>query len=392
MINNVSQVNQGSQAYTKFHSKNIQYSNNPLQNNSLIQSSSVLEKDSYKSAFLRNISSLSKIQPVSFGYNFKLKEQIGLPCPCCGNTMISIPEAIIFADEMENATGNKLISGLKKYKNVLPQTEKKVADMLIELAKDNKSLTLDKLIQIKQPQALKRLEFKQKCKLEEIADLAVDLKVETQEKLYSELEAVNKIVEEGKNGAPFKRKTLLAGLQKFIAQEANKENKMVLRNIADKAREMPTSGSDVDAFIVKYSRRNSRDIAERLIFPSCATTEHIKPHDNGGQDSPENYLSECNKCNGDRNKTSYAKWVAIHPEMIINTQKYMDEVMDRIIEGKIENFDYYPKAVKLALYKESKQALLIDISRMDNYMNKKYPNNNAEGDLSFGGLKLNTIG
>jgi len=347
--------------------------------NSSVQNSLILEQreqsPALKQVFLYPYTS----QPVSFGYYFAFKELKNLPCPCCGRKMTINKEIEDFVKNMTEATGKDIVTNLEKYKDRLPFTERNVSNILIHLAENNEDSGLKRLLNQKFTKIKHKLEEKQKGILKEIADLAEDLTDETYNIIHKDIAAIDLIIKEGKNGDPFKRKKLIQGLEKVRDNETNANNKEILENIVKKAENMPTSSTDVNAFIVKYSRRESSEIAHRIIEPSQSTAEHIHPHSNKGSNNPSNYLAECKKCNNDRGNMSYVKWLKIHPEMINNVQKYMDEIIDRIVNGEIKGYDFYPQAVKKAVYEESGHQINLDILKMDEYKMEKLKKTEQSG-------------
>jgi|GEM_PF-2599142 len=314
------------------------------------------------------------------GYEFELKKQKNLPCACCGKIMISIEEREQFAKAMTKASGKHLIAGLKKYQDRLPETEKKVIDIVLKSVErhkyDHKKYTISDLIKKEYNESLRTLESEQKQVLKEIADLAMELDGETKEKLVNDLKSANKILIAGKNGDTFKRKIFIDRLKSYRALEFNFNNREKLGKIVSVAKRIPSSSTNTDAFLVKYSRRTDKDIAYRLLKPISATTEHIRPYSAGGKSDPANYLVECERCNAFRDYVFFSKWVKQHPEMIENSQKYIDVIMYRIIDGTITGFDDYPEAVKKTLEKESNGAIILNIDKMEEYkINSQIVNN-----------------
>lgn len=307
---------------------------------------------------------------ISFGYDFKLKSEKGLHCPCCGVEMSTNEEIEEFVESLDGATGIKIIEGIEKFEDRFPEVERSVANRLKIEAEKYTNLNLNGLLCKILNEPKRELEQKQKVILNEIKELSQELTGDTCNIIQKDINAIDKIITEGKDGQPFKRKTLIEGMEKVRENETDSQNKLILDKIVEKTMDMPTSSTDANAFIVKYSRRTTPEIAKRLIEPSQATAEHIKPHSKEGHDGADNYLSECKKCNNDRGNMTYVEWLEIHPEMIKNTQLYMDEIINRIINGTIKGFDFYPYAVKKAVYSESGGKIDLDISKFSDYKNK----------------------
>ncbi|MDD3013294.1 MAG: hypothetical protein PHC34_06275 [Candidatus Gastranaerophilales bacterium] len=339
--------------------------------NNTVENSFAIQKNEQNPNFRQKVLFYYIPQPISFKYYFAFKELENLPCPCCGRTMTTNKEIEDFVKNMTIAKGKDIAVCLEKYKDRLPDTERNVANILIKSAKKNENLQLDELLKqiLKEPK--QKLETKQREILKEIADLSKGLTGETYKIIQKDISQIDSIIKKGRNGDPFKRKKLIQGLEKVRDNESNPDNKKILENIVIKAEDIPTSGADAEAFIVKYSRRKPSEIAHRIIEPSQSTAEHIRPHCKEGSNSPANYLAECKKCNNDRGNMSYVDWLKIHPEMIDNSQKYMNEIIHRIIIGEIKGFDYYPQAVKKAIYDESGQQINLDISKMDEHKKEK---------------------
>ncbi len=304
---------------------------------------------------------------VSFGYDFMLKSVEGLPCPCCGITMSTNDEIRSFTNKMVNARGQRIIENIEKYEDRLPEVERSVTNRLKIAAEEYQNLDLHGLLKKIQNEPRKELERKQKEILNEMQELSKELNGNTYNVIKKDIDQINKIILEGKNGKPFKRKTLIQGMEKVRNNETDPQNRFILNKIVEKTMDMPTSSTDANAFIVKYSRRTTPEIARRLIEPSQATAEHIKPHSKNGHDGAENYLSECKKCNNDRGNMTYVEWLKIHPEMIKNSQIYMDAVTSKIIDGSITAFNFYPNAVKRAIFEESEGMINLDLSKFNEY-------------------------
>ena len=302
---------------------------------------------------------------VSFGYDFKLKSEENLPCPCCGKTMSTYEEVKQFGKEMTTAKGEEIIKNIEKYEDRLPEVDRTITNLLKIEAENSPDLTINKLLIKIKKEPKSKLEQKQKNDLNDMKDISEQLYGETYNIMQKDLSALEAIIKYGKNGKPFKRKTLLNGINKVISQEQNADNIAILNKIYEKALDMPTSGNDSNAFIVKYSKRSASEIAERIISPSQATAEHVHPRSKNGHDGAANFLSECQKCNNDRKNMSYVDWLKIHPEMKDNAQIYIDEVIKRINSGKIKNFDFYPWAIKKAVYDESGGIINLDISKSE---------------------------
>ena len=91
----------------------------------------------------------------------------------------------------------------------------------------------------------------------------------------------------------------------------------------------PASGKDLDAFIVKYSKRSHDNIAKRLISSAVASIEHIKPSSRGGSDGLGNFLLVSAQFNNTRNSMPLAEYIMLNSEIDIprHLQNYIDDVV-----------------------------------------------------------------
>lgn len=66
------------------------------------------------------------------------------------------------------------------------------------------------------------------------------------------------------------------------------------------AQKLPSSSHDINSFIVKWRYSNSDIIGTRILDPSSATVEHIKPTSEGGPDILQNWSLACKEDNNKR--------------------------------------------------------------------------------------------
>lgn len=148
----------------------------------------------------------------------------------------------------------------------------------------------------------------------------------------------------------------------------------ISNEIKDIIDELPDSKNDVDAFMVRVSKKSSNAVMEILVSRIRSTNEHVIPHhrkDNNGPSEKTNYICLCGKCNVERQQQSYEKFVDVHPEMVKNTQKQIDKIIYFINKGILYGYDNYPAAIKEGLNIESggskhkRGKIFVDISKLD---------------------------
>ena len=208
---------------------------------------------------------------------------------------------------------------------------------------------------------MSRLEAKQLKIINSAINVGAKLSDESKKELDKVLINVRNIMfVEAKNERQ-KRGRIIKEFEKFAKVVPEKELAEKMLKILSA---MPSSGDNVDSFITKYSHRGNREIGQRLISPSLPTLDHIKAVSKGGIDEFSNLIVMCEKCNSARGNMSYKDWLIIHPEMYRYVQKNIDHIIKEINEGRLENFDTYPKDVAKTLYKESGRKLKVDTKEL----------------------------
>lgn len=98
--------------------------------------------------------------------------------------------------------------------------------------------------------------------------------------------------------------------------------------------------------ILKIKKNNitekefAQRVARKIIFPSLATVEHIKPVSGGGESKAGNYLCECMECNYKRGNTPFCDWVKQNPHMPENIKKQINKIKDLIKSNLLEDEGY----------------------------------------------------
>lgn len=301
--------------------------------------------------------------------NFPIKKLDNIPCPSCGEYMLPQRTVNEIVNKIRGTEENKYLETLKPYKNYMRPIEKQVFEMLVEEKTKNPTKDLQEILNINASQGyrLAKLEEKQLELIDTMIEDASQLKGYKKYLINSFLNKSAVIVMEGKRGEPFKRMTFIDGL-KDIRKKLNDEQ--LYKKLEKTAQTLPQSSDDADAFIIKYSRRGSKEIAERLINTAGATTEHIKPYsdpNNPHETEQEkrkkninsNFMAECESCNSQRGNMPLEDWFEKEPDMPQNTKKHIKEVIKRIEDGKLVNFEQYPLQVAQTLHDESNGAINI---------------------------------
>lgn len=267
--------------------------------------------------------------------NFKIKQLKDLPCACCGKEMHTTKEVDTFVYMAANAHGDELKEILESKLKYMRPIEEEVVKILCSTIDSKPTWSLSKLVKYQRGKHIGHLHNTQHgilSKMERkaeffdnesdrhrmnnfIAHTREDIKCSTKENL-------------------FKRKTFLQELEEF---GKTLRDKKVFEEIYKIAQTLPASTDSLSAFFVKYSQRNPKEIAYRLIIPSISTAEHIKPQSKEGEDKISNYIAECAYCNSGRGNMPLDKWVELNPQMPQNVDEHLLEVYRRFKNGELDS-------------------------------------------------------
>ncbi len=305
---------------------------------------------------------------VSFGWNFftNLKD---VPCPCCGGKMIISKEfSQKLTDDVLLQTSSYAVKHLGQLQEYMHTVEKACFDKIREVSKKNPNGNLQEILLKILPEHLKRLKLNQFKVLDKIDAMSNDLSIDSALKLRQITTNARFIIMEDTNFSPFKRKPLLAAMSSLKEELPEKD---IATKICETINDLPSSSNDLSAFIVKYSRRSPREIGQRLISPSVVTVEHVNPQHplegvSKGENNPRNYMLECAGCNSKRGNTPLDEWIhKNHAEMLVNVQKYIDFIIDKINSKVLVNYESYPEDVAKTLREQSKGLIELDVSRLN---------------------------
>ena len=282
--------------------------------------------------------------------DFKIKHAFGIECPCCGNVMLTKKQSNAFAKRIENATGFDLQRELTKYYGNFRQNEREIADILIERSKSNPDADLSELVELEAQNRLQYLETAQIGIIGEMHTMADELSEDKKNEVQGILSSEQDLIENSDDFKYFKRKAFIQRIDRARQTAKRKTDAKIMEEMLKKAERMPDSGSSKDAFFVKYARRKNEDIARRLVSPSIATTEHVKPQSKNGKNSTSNYIPLCAKCNSERGNMPYNDWFKIHPEMPSNLQKFVNTIYEMIQNQEFLGWEFYDTYVDDVIY------------------------------------------
>ena len=296
------------------------------------------------------------------GKGVVLKRLRNIACPYTGVPMISGSEMGRIEEKLKECKSLKeklfLLSGYAK--NMQP-VEHHVFDHIINFLDSNPDKGLMDFFTGNYEYHLVKLKLEELKVIDSVDTRSTLLSVQTQMELRKETtDCRNQILNSGTDEVFFKRKSFLTSLGNISAR--NPYEGRVLSDIMNLALFLPTSGSSVDAFIVKYSRREENEILRRIILGSVATIEHVKPHSKGGDNELSNFLLASNNGNKYRENLPLSVYLDRNPGIPEYCQIYIDEIIDYIHKGELKGNECYPYTISRTLFDESEGRILLDLS------------------------------
>lgn len=286
---------------------------------------------------------------------------LGVTCLCCGKKMIDMAEiSRMDAEGFFKGQSKDILKRLNDFESYMKPLERRVYHLLLKLQEQYPEKNLPKLLETKKQDIEAKLIKKQVNVFTKISNYCVKYLP------GHKVDDLNLILENsyndiyGNSKTSFSRKKFIGLIYKFTRDLDAKHQKKLLA-IAEK---LPTSQNLIEAFIIKYSRKNNREITMRLIQNSIGTIEHIKPRAEGGPDHIYNYAIECAEDNWARSCKPMIEQIQKHPDMPQNAQKQIDQIIDLVNEGKSKVDIEYVRQLKDALYRASGGIIDLDISRL----------------------------
>lgn len=327
-----------------------------------------LDKDTFeKNCSSSNVNFTGKRSSGSTKRGECLKELENITCPYSGVKMITSKNMDKIESKLSkcNTIGERM-EILDLYRPCMQKLEKQIYQVFKGYEINNSKGTLNDCLQQLKPDCLTELRLSQVRVLEDIDRAAdkFDSKTTLEVKKVT-TEARKKIIDDTQDQI-FKRKDILAELHEVTKDNPNKE---LVADIWAIANRLPKSTNDFNAFVVKYANRSPQEIAARLLRPSVASIEHIRPANpesldvEVGEDNLSNFMLASRDWNSGRSNTPLPEFIRKHPNIPRYSQRYIEDIIKAIHKGKLEDCDWYPYVIKEKLYNESEGLIDLDLSK-----------------------------
>ena len=355
-------------------------------------------------------------------FNVLRLAQYNVPCPVCGKLMLDVNKFNEFEKNILGTTNpGKILEYIEELKKYLHPVEAKIFSMMKNDNFVNPKRTLHDMLKIKLPKSENKII---QCQSKIFTDIGIlsrklpdsqriqvqDLLNETFTRILDprETSRFSRIFIDKLKYAFIPQKELRKLKETFereyvkkykndknlnpynVEQYINERikaniNKRILtpeqEAIMAKAVNLPMAYNNVDAFIVKYAKRNykganpDQKIAIRMLSNSLATVEHIKPQSKRGATEPKNLGLECACDNNRRGSASIIEQIIENPQMPYNYRLYMRRLCELNLSNVLEK-SYITQQNK-TYQKESLGLLDSDLSILrrgykNNRSSKKY--------------------
>lgn len=299
-------------------------------------------------------------------FNILRLAEYDIPCPVCGHLMLSVNKYNAFEEQVLNAadTGELLdcIGSLKKY---LHPVERKMYSIFREKHAKNPNLTLHQMLREMLPVSEPKIVHRQMEIFSNIGLLSRELPKDKQKKVNALLQETFSRIMDPRETSRFSRRIFIDKLEKelFDAEQIDiflshlpPEKREYFRElynpmdfaprniqqIIEEATNLPTAYNNLDAFVVKYAKRNynganpDKRITLRMLSNSLVTIEHIKAQKMRGGTEPKNLALECACDNNRRGHKPILQQIIENPQMTYNYPKYMERLCEIHLMNKVE--------------------------------------------------------
>ena len=252
------------------------------------------------------------------------------------------------------------INLLQSFQIYMHDVESIVFDILCDASYKNKR-GFDEILKEEVPMALIRLKEKQREILTKTDPIVENLS----EPVAKQVRTIRDEALEKMENDTFGRKCPLEKLMRIQGQGKDVNN---LKNIYKIWYELPSSSTDLDAFIVKNAKLDHFTIARHLLSPSVKTGDHIIAQSRNGSDSLCNLVPVCADINNKKGSLTTEYFIELESKVDIakNLQYYMDETIKRVHDPKdpFSKKPSYPIALAKTIMEDSKGKIILNTDKL----------------------------
>ena len=317
-------------------------------------------------------------------FNILRLAKYDIPCPVCGHIMLDLDKYNAFEEKIMSTTDpTKILKYIGELEKYLHPIEAKIFDMMKTDNLKNPKETLHDMLKSRLADSESKIVALQTQILGNIGLFSHNLKTKERKEVQNLLNETFARIIDPRETSRFSRKIFLTKIKnifipehlranlklKFIeefdsmykgteyyteenkADYINKQLAYTIENwiytseqdkIIEEAVKMPKAYNNIDAFIVKYAKRDykranpDQKIALRMLSNSLATVEHIKAQNSRGETKPGNLSLECACDNNRRNSDNIIEQISENPLMPFNYKKYMKRLCQLHLDNNVE--------------------------------------------------------
>jgi len=316
--------------YRKYSTINVLNNNNNYCCTELAQNHNLFFEIPIDYGKINLINSLKTRNNLSFGYNLFLKDIPNLHCAYCSRKMLATEQVNKLAKCIPQLYGKQAVQILTDYSLELNGIEKIVSNILINTAKKNPKKTINEVIvelinEKEVPLIQKQAALLKKIKRQANQLLSRDCYMSLVKVLPEEDVNLLLKVPSSQRGRLLKKKNIIKKMMNLYNVSSERDQQQ-LEKLIQIARQLPSSTTSHEAFIVKYGKRSSEQFIERLFNPIRSSAEHIFLNKDGAASSMDNLLATCTECNEKRGEQKFDIWLKNNPDVILNLGKYISDV------------------------------------------------------------------
>lgn len=290
-----------------------------------------------------------------------LKELDNITCPYSGVKMISYAKMEKIEKKLSHTKNlTESLEVLRPYRPCMQKLEKQIYTMLKDYAIKNPRSTANQCLQSHYPDALAKLKIEELKVLDNIDKISNKVEPKTALQIRTITTNARKRIIDDNTDQIFKRKDILSELDNLMYNYKNPELAAEIREVANK---LPKSSTNINAFIVKYAKRDKQEILARLLRPSTASIEHITPKSINPDHTLSNFMLASRDWNSDRSSIPLPEYIRKHPNIPRYSQKYANDIIGAIHKKKFVGNDWYPYMLKEKLYNESSGIINLNLSK-----------------------------
>lgn len=313
-------------------------------------------------------------------YNVLRLAEHGITCPVCGHLLFPISKHDKFERNIiTSATPKDLLDAIAEHKKYLHPVERKIFSMMREDSARDSGLPIIEMLKRRLPMSEKRIIFIQSKIFNRLEELSRNLPNEERIQVSDLINETYERILDPRETSRFSRYIFINKLKNvFVPEEFRKHFKGVLSNwiytdlqdcIIEEAVRLPMAYNDIDAFIVKYAKRNYKGanpdnkISLRMLDNPLVSVEHIKAQKKRGETEPKNLALECAACNNRKRDESVIEQITENPQMIVNYPRYIKRLCELHHQGIVEKS--YIRGQHETFQRESFGILSADLSSIE---------------------------